>query len=67
ATNKNCTYLTQEGIDYFHPAFRDEEGNTRIAYLWDQSASEVQSEGRTPAGYGFGAQYSRADINEALQ
>ena len=67
ATNKNCIYFTQEGIDYFHPAFRDEEGNTRIAYLWDQSASEAQSEGRTPAGYGFGAQYSRADINEALQ
>ena len=66
-TNKNCTYLTQEGIDYFHPTFRDEEGNTRIAYLWDQSASEEQSEGRTPAGYGFGAQYSRTDINEALQ
>lgn len=62
-----CSNLTQEGIDYFHPTFRNEEGNTRIAYLWDQSVSEARSKGRTPAGYGFGAQYSMSDINEALR
>ena len=59
--------IIDSGIDYFHPTFRDEEGNTRIRYLWDQSASKTQSEGRVPAGYGFGAQYSSEDINEALQ
>lgn len=58
--------IVDSGIDYFHPAFRDAQGNTRIAYLWDQSASGEQSEGRTPAGYRFGAQYSMEDINEAL-
>lgn len=35
--------------------------------MWDQSADEAQSEGRTPAGYSFGAQYSMQDINGALQ
>lgn len=59
--------IVDSGIDYFHPAFRNEQGNTRIAYLWDQSANETQSEGRIPAGYSFGAQYSMQDINEALQ
>lgn len=59
--------IIDSGIDYFHPAFRDTEGNSRIAYLWDQSAERTQSEGRIPAGYGFGAQYSQADINEALR
>lgn len=58
--------IIDSGIDYFHPAFQDAEGNSRIAYLWDQSAGEEQAEGRVPAGYNFGAQYSMQDINEAL-
>lgn len=59
--------IIDSGIDYFHPTFRDADGNSRIAYLWDQSASAAQAEGRIPAGYDFGAQYSMQDINEALQ
>lgn len=58
--------IIDSGIDYFHPAFRNEDGTTRIAWLWDQSSSTPQSEGRVPAGYGYGAQYSSEDINEAL-
>lgn len=59
--------IIDSGIDYFHPTFWDADGNSRIAYLWDQSASSAQAEGRIPAGYDFGAQYSMQDINEALQ
>ncbi len=54
-----CSYMAQEGIGYFHPTFRDEEGNTRIAYLWDQPASEAQSERRSLAGNGGGSSGKR--------
>jgi len=59
--------IIDSGIDYFHPTFRDADGNSRIAWLWDQSAQGGLQDGRAPAGYGFGAQYSMQDINEALQ
>ncbi len=59
--------IIDSGIDYFHPTFRDADGNSRIAWLWDQSAQSGQQDGRVPAGYGFGAQYSMQDINKALQ
>ncbi|MCD7825973.1 MAG: S8 family serine peptidase [Clostridiaceae bacterium] len=59
--------VIDSGIDYFHPAFRREDGSSRIAFLWDQSADQAQAEGRVPAGYGFGAQYTMDEINLALQ
>lgn len=30
--------VIDSGVDYFHPDFRDEDGNTRILAIWDQSA-----------------------------
>lgn len=30
--------VIDSGVDYFHPDFRNEDGSTRIAALWDQSA-----------------------------
>lgn len=50
------------GIDYMDAAFRDEAGNTRILAMWDQT---VQN-GPAPAGYFYGTEYSRADINRAI-
>lgn len=58
--------IIDSGIDYSHPGFRNADGSTRIAYLWDQSAGIEQSEGRMPAGYDFGAQYTMEEINRAL-
>ena len=40
------------GIDYTHPAFKDEAGNTRIDYIYDLSAN--------------GVVYTKQDINNAL-
>ena len=58
-----CSYLTREGIDYTNAAFRDSEGNSRILAIWDQS---IQS-GRPPEGFLYGTEYTREDINRALQ
>ncbi len=49
------------GIDYTHPDFRNSDGTTRIAALWDQTISGIP-----PLGYSTGTEYSREQINEAL-
>lgn len=50
------------GIDYTHPAFRNTDGTTRIAALWDQTAEN----GNPPEGFVYGAYYDEGMINEAL-
>ena len=59
--------IIDSGIDYSHPAFLNEDGTTRIRYIWDQTASGESTYGRVPAGYNEGAEYSADDINEALR
>ncbi len=51
------------GIRYQSDAFLDEAGNSRIVSIWDQT---IQS-GAPPSGFDYGTEYSRADINRALQ
>ena len=53
--------IIDSGINYFHPDFRNDDGTTRIAYLWDQTIS-----GNPPEGFLTGTEYTRAQINEAL-
>ena len=51
------------GIDYQNPIFRNLDGSTRIAGIWDQT---VQS-GQPPEGFSYGSSYSSENINEALR
>lgn len=53
--------IIDSGIYYQHPDFRNEDGTTRIAYLWDQSIP-----GKPPEGLNQGTEYTREQINEAL-
>ena len=49
------------GVSYMHPDFRNEDGSTRILYLWDQTIP-----GNPPNGYGRGTEYTAQQINEAI-
>ena len=53
--------LIDSGIDYTHPDFRNDDGTTRIKYLWDMTA-----EGTPPPGFAYGHVYDEAAINAAL-
>lgn len=55
--------IIDTGIDYRNPVFLDESGNSRILAIWDQT---IQL-GTPPEGFLFGAEYTREDINSALQ
>lgn len=50
------------GIDYTKDAFIYEDGTSKIQYIYDQSAK-----GNIPEGFFTGAEYTNAQINEALK
>ena len=50
------------GIDYQHPAFKYNDGTSRILTMWDQT----DQSGTPPETFTFGSQYSRDQINAAL-
>lgn len=54
--------VIDSGIDYTHPDFRNPDGTTRIAALWDQTEN-----GEPPEGYLDGVLYTRERINAALR
>lgn len=57
--------ILDSGIDYFHPDFRNSDGSTRILRIWDQTAAwKPEQEGLRR--YQRGAEYTEAQINEAL-
>lgn len=57
--------VIDSGIDYENDVFIDENGNTRILELWDQTVT--RAENPPPDGYYTGALFTSEDINEALR
>lgn len=53
--------VVDSGIDFENIDFRNEDGTTRIAVLWDQTIP-----GQAPSGYAIGTEYTAEQINEAL-
>jgi subtilisin family serine protease len=57
--------IVDTGLDYDHLDFRyDRDGDgfeesTRILYIWDQTETYA---GRSPPGFGYGTEYTRAQI-----
>jgi subtilisin family serine protease len=54
--------IIDSGIDFTHPDFRNQDGSSRIAYLWDQSL-----EGTPPPGFSVGRLFTNEELNTALQ
>lgn len=50
------------GVDFYHPDFRNADGTTRIAVMWDQTTP-----GNPPEGYTIGSVYTTEDINAAIE
>ena len=55
--------IIDTGIDYLNPIFRNVDGSTRIAGIWDQT---IQT-GNAPEGFLYGTEYTRGQINEAVR
>lgn len=55
--------MIDTGIDYEHPAFRYEDGSSKIYSLWDQTIHSDPEE----TLFGYGTQYTKEQIEEALK
>lgn len=65
ATGKGVAIcLLDFGLDVAHPAFRNEDGTTRVLAIWDQRAASETGEGNR---WGYGRILTRDDINRALE
>jgi hypothetical protein len=56
--------IVDGGIDYRNSVFRYSDNTSRIVSIWDQS---LESSGGYPADFYYGTEFSREQINQALQ
>ncbi|WP_395703583.1 S8 family serine peptidase [Aquabacterium sp.] len=56
--------ILDRGIDWTHPDFRNADGSTRIAYIFDMTDDSGKAAAGNP--YGVGTIYTRAQIDAAL-
>ena len=54
--------IIDTGVQYDNPMFLNEDGTSRILAIWDQT---IQT-GTPPAGFQYGSEYTREEINLAL-
>ncbi len=52
--------FVDQGLDYNHPDFKDQNGNTRVLYYWDHTLPFDAT--RTPQPYGYGQVWTTSDI-----
>lgn len=57
--------VLDSGIDYRRQDFRNEDGTTRIRYLWDQTL-RPDLEKRPPQGFSIGVEFDAQQINASL-
>ncbi len=55
--------IVDTGIDYTHRAFINADGTSKIVTIWDQTIQD----GPPPDGLYYGTEYTREQINAALQ
>lgn len=53
------------GLDFTLDDFRNPDGSSRVAFLWDQTLSPQGGES-SPAHFGYGVEYDQAAIDAAL-
>ena len=60
--------VIDSGIDYTRMDFRNKDGSSRIAYLWDQTLVADSRQGfQSPEGFAMGVEFNIDQINEALR